>query len=212
MFQVTYAWSLPFIKSSICLTMLRIITAKSLRITVWVAMIASIVSASESSCQPSTLQVTLPLPIGKPSHKSNPLLSTIHTHTVVGFVAVVALCQPLAYYWDTSIQGGWCASAQIITGISYLISVMAIITDWTCALVPCYVVWNLQMKSRLKLSVCAVLALGIIASAATVVRLPYLAYYNVVTNYYCAYSSPPFTTNPILLTYRLTWISCGPCH
>lgn len=109
--------------------------------------------------------------------------------TVVGFVAVVALCQPLDYYWDTSIEDGWCASTQIITGISYLISVMAIITDWTCSLVPCYVVWNLQMKSRLKASVCGVLALGIVASAATVIRLPYLRFYNITTNYYCTYGN-----------------------
>lgn len=102
---------------------------------------------------------------------------------MVGFVAVVALCQPLPYYWDKTIEGGWCASTSIITRISYLISVMAVITDWTCSLVPCFVVWNLQMKSRLKISVCAVLALGIVASAATVIRLPYLRYYNIVTNY-----------------------------
>lgn len=104
---------------------------------------------------------------------------------VVGFIAVVALCQPLAYYWDTSIQGGWCASSKIITAISYLISVLAIVTDWTCALVPCFVVWKLQMKSRLKASVCGVLALGIIASTATVIRLPYLRFYNIPTDYLC---------------------------
>lgn len=122
---------------------------------------------------------------------------------MVGFVAVVALCQPLAFYWDTTIQGGWCASSNIITGISYLISIMAIITDWTCALIPCYVVYNLQMKSRLKASVCGVLALGIIASAATVIRLPYLQYYNVPTDYFrtyfdefAAFSGTPLTPRP----------------
>lgn len=46
-FQITYAWSLPFIKSSICLTMLRIITDKPLRIVIWVCMVASIASASK---------------------------------------------------------------------------------------------------------------------------------------------------------------------
>lgn len=47
-FQITYAWSLPFIKSSICLTMLRIITDKPLRIVIWVSMAASVASASKS--------------------------------------------------------------------------------------------------------------------------------------------------------------------
>lgn len=145
-FQVTYAWSLPFIKSSICLTMLRIITEKTFRIILWVSMIASVASA------------------------------------MIGFIAVVALCKPISAYWDPSV-GGWCATIDIVTGLSYFVSVMSLITDWTCSLLPCFVVWNLQMKSRLKASVCGVLALGMVASAATIVRLPYLKYYNIPTNY-----------------------------
>jgi hypothetical protein len=74
--------------------------------------------------------------------------------------------------------------------LSYLVSVMSLITDWTCSLLPCFVVWNLQMKSRLKASVCGVLALGMVASAATIVRLPYLKYYNIPTNYLCTFDVP----------------------
>lgn len=106
---------------------------------------------------------------------------------MVGFIAVVALCKPIDAYWDASVNG-WCAPAQIITGLSYLVSVMSVITDWTCSLLPCVVVWNLQMQPRLKASVCAVLALGLVASAATIVRLPYLQFYNVKTNYLCTFA------------------------
>ncbi|KAJ0336118.1 hypothetical protein COL922a_008349 [Colletotrichum nupharicola] len=102
--------------------------------------------------------------------------------TTIGFIAMVAVCRPVSYTWDKSLDGS-CAPTNIITSISYLISVMAIITDWTCAIVPTVVVCGLQMKSRVKASVCAVLALGAIASAATIIRLPYLQYYNVVDDY-----------------------------
>ncbi|TDZ24413.1 hypothetical protein Cob_v003424 [Colletotrichum orbiculare MAFF 240422] len=102
--------------------------------------------------------------------------------TTVGFIAVVAVCRPVSFTWDKSIDGH-CAPSNIITSISYVISVLAIITDWTCAVVPTVVVWGLQMKSRVKASVCAVLGLGAIASAATIVRLPYLQYYNQPKNY-----------------------------
>ncbi|KAF5521998.1 hypothetical protein CGCA056_v007427 [Colletotrichum aenigma] len=102
--------------------------------------------------------------------------------TTIGFIAVVAVCRPVSYTWDKSLDGS-CAPTNIITSISYLITVMAIITDWTCATVPTVVVCGLQMKSRVKASVCAVLALGAIASAATIIRLPYLQYYNVVDDY-----------------------------
>lgn len=126
-------------------------------------------------------------PIGTKDTYFNEVADRSTIKIVVGFVAVVASCQPLEYYWDTTVPGGFCASTSIVTGISYLVSIMAIITDWTCALVPCYVVWNLQMKSRLKASVCGVLALGIVASAATVIRLPYLRYYNIALNYNCTH-------------------------
>ncbi|KAF6813267.1 cation-transporting atpase 4 [Colletotrichum musicola] len=39
------------------------------------------------------------------------------------------------------------------------------------------------MKSRVRASACAVLALGTVASAATIIRLPYLQYYNQPENY-----------------------------
>ncbi|KXH65117.1 hypothetical protein CNYM01_04838 [Colletotrichum nymphaeae SA-01] len=129
-FQITYAWSLPFIKASICFTVFRITNGRRYRTILWAVMIASGLS------------------------------------TTVGFIAVVAVCRPMEYTWD-----------------NYMISVLAIVTDWTCAIVPTVVVWGLQMKSRVKVSVCAVLALGAIASAATIVRLPYLQYYNQVENY-----------------------------
>ncbi|KAK1486367.1 hypothetical protein CTAM01_12248 [Colletotrichum tamarilloi] len=145
-FQITYAWSLPFIKASICLTVFRITNRRRYRTILWAVMIASGLS------------------------------------TTVGFIAVVAVCRPMEYTWDKSVDGQ-CAPQNIITTISYMISVLAIVTDWTCAIVPTVVVWGLQMKSRVKVSVCAVLALGAIASAATIVRLPYLQYYNQVENY-----------------------------
>ncbi|KAF9875413.1 cation-transporting atpase 4 [Colletotrichum karsti] len=145
-FQITYAWSLPFIKSSICFTVFRITNRRRYRFILWSVMIASVLS------------------------------------TTVGFIAVVAVCRPISFTWDKS-QDGVCAPSNIITSISYMISVLAIITDWTCAIVPTFVVWGLQMKSRVKASVCAVLALGAVASAATIIRLPYLQYYNQVNDY-----------------------------
>ncbi|KAI3539021.1 hypothetical protein CSPX01_09148 [Colletotrichum filicis] len=85
-FQITYAWSLPFIKASICLTVFRITNRRRYRTILWAVMIASGLS------------------------------------TTVGFIAVVAVCRPMEYTWDN-------------------------------------------------------------ASAATIVRLPYLQYYNQVENY-----------------------------
>lgn len=52
------------------------------------------------------------------------------------------------------------------------------ITDWTCAIIPFFIVAGLQMSQRKKVSVCAILGLGLFASIATVIRMPYLKYYD----------------------------------
>lgn len=103
---------------------------------------------------------------------------------MIAFVAIMLICQPIQYSWDKSLTGT-CASLQIVTGVSYLVSTLAIITDLACCIVPCVVVWNLQMKRRVKISVCVVLALGMCASAATVARFLHLKYYSTPTDYLC---------------------------
>lgn len=51
-------------------------------------------------------------------------------------------------------------------------------SDWACALIPFAVVAKLQMDRRKKISVVCILGLGIFASIATCVRMPFLKYYN----------------------------------
>jgi hypothetical protein len=51
-------------------------------------------------------------------------------------------------------------------------------TDWTTAAIPCYIVAGLQMPQRKKISAILILSLGITASIATCIRMPYLKYYD----------------------------------
>lgn len=74
---------------------------------------------------------------------------------------------------------------SIIQNISYFISASSIITDWACAILPCFIVWKLNMKRKLKVSVAVVLALGAVASLSTIVRLPYLGAYTAPVDHYC---------------------------
>lgn len=51
-------------------------------------------------------------------------------------------------------------------------------TDWVCAAIPFVIVAGLQMSRRKKVSVICILGLGVLASIATCVRMPYLKYYD----------------------------------
>ncbi|KAK8848637.1 cation-transporting atpase 4 [Apiospora arundinis] len=151
-FQITYAWSLPFIKSSICWALLRFTTARRYVYPLWAVMIFSV------------------------------------GITFVGFVAVMVNCTPFAASWDPSLRAplgtGHCDSSGRISQISYVISAISVITDWACAIIPAFVIWGLRMSKSLKITLMFILALGALASISTIVRLPYLQFYNVPTDYY----------------------------
>ncbi|KAK7990589.1 hypothetical protein PG990_014869 [Apiospora arundinis] len=142
-FQITYAWSLPFIKSSICWALLRFTTARRYVYPLWAVMIFSV------------------------------------GITFVGFVAV--MLGPVA---PRPLGTGHCDSSGRISQISYVISAISVITDWACAIIPAFVIWGLRMSKSLKITLMFILALGALASISTIVRLPYLQFYNVPTDYY----------------------------
>lgn len=75
--------------------------------------------------------------------------------------------------WDINVPG-YCNAREIQTALSYLVAAISITTDWIFALLPIFLLWNVQMKTRIKISVLALLSLGIFASVAPIVRLQYI--------------------------------------
>ena len=73
---------------------------------------------------------------------------------------------------------GHCQTTISLELVSYIVSAIQAVTDWAFALIPCYIVSKLQMPRRRKLSVICILGLGILASIATLIRMPYLRYYD----------------------------------
>ncbi|KAI1080225.1 hypothetical protein F5B20DRAFT_589642 [Whalleya microplaca] len=144
-FQITYAWSLAFIKVSICVALLRITQAKRYVIPLWLVMLLSV------------------------------------GITFVAFVTLLVGCKPIAASWDAGV--GECDHSGRVMNIAILISAIAILTDWSCAIIPAFILWNLNMRFDVKVSLVFVLALGVLASISTIVRFPYLHYYEQLFNY-----------------------------
>lgn len=107
---------------------------------------------------------------------------------IVGFVGMLTVCQPVSAQWITG--SGKCAPRSTTIAIHYLISAGAIVTDWACAIIPAFILWNAQMRRNVKLSVGIVLGLGSLASLSTFARLPYLQYYGDSVNFLCKSSLP----------------------
>ncbi|KAL6352269.1 hypothetical protein LRP88_14475 [Fusarium phalaenopsidis] len=91
------------------------------------------------------------------------------------------MCRPVQANWDKS--AGTCSPPIVITSLSYLVSAAAVATDWICAILPGFMLYKAQMKMATKVSISIILGLGVLASIATIVRLPYIKFYADPTDY-----------------------------
>ncbi|TVY36574.1 hypothetical protein LOCC1_G006859 [Lachnellula occidentalis] len=101
-------------------------------------------------------------------------MSIMSIWTIVIFFYVLFQCRPISYTWDTRSGKGKCISAEQIAEASYSFSAMDIVFDWLFALLPVPMLWNVKMSIQVKVSLFAILGLGIFASIATIVRLQYV--------------------------------------
>ncbi|KAI5868030.1 hypothetical protein GGS23DRAFT_543727 [Durotheca rogersii] len=95
----------------------------------------------------------------------------------VFYIFIVAFqCQPLAYFWmrHTGLMEGRCVDAELIEGSTYAATAINAVADWVLGLLPIALVWHLELSRRSKVLVAFILALGSVASAATVVRIPFV--------------------------------------
>lgn len=92
-------------------------------------------------------------------------------------------CWPVQKNWYVDMPGS-CQPREIQTALSYLVAAISILTDWTFALLPILLLWNVQMKSGIKVSVIFLLSLGIFASVAPIVRLRYLLGLNDLSHFF----------------------------
>ena len=88
-------------------------------------------------------------------------------------------CSPVPAQWDYTILArdpeAHCVSADEIVSAAYALSALTILSDWLYALLPIPMIWRVRMTPQAKLSVIAVLSLGVFASVATLIRLKFLA-------------------------------------
>ncbi|KAI1096452.1 hypothetical protein F5B19DRAFT_147474 [Rostrohypoxylon terebratum] len=85
-------------------------------------------------------------------------------------------CRPVQYYWlqYTTKMEGTCFSDDLIRGTSYAAAVINAISDWILGLLPIALIRKLELSKRSKIMVSCTLALGSIASIATIIRIPFI--------------------------------------
>ncbi|KAF7861690.1 uncharacterized protein EAF02_010644 [Botrytis sinoallii] len=94
---------------------------------------------------------------------------------LIFMIGIANICHPINTLWGES--NGVC-NLQLNSDVSLFFSAVEIATDWALAILPAVLLRNIQMKSRVKVSVACILGLAAFASCATIVRLRYLSLYS----------------------------------
>ncbi|KAK4183492.1 hypothetical protein QBC35DRAFT_97819 [Podospora australis] len=108
----------------------------------------------------------------------------IHSAVIITGVSCAAFffvsmfqCNPVDFFWTqhrSSPPTGTCIDPQVVVGLAYMFSVFCIISDFTFALLPAWIVSHLNMKRKTKFALIALMGLGCFGSAAVAVRFPYM--------------------------------------
>jgi hypothetical protein len=126
-------------------------------------------------------------------------ISRVHIlilYAAMGLAVVVGLlfffftlfqCKPVDYFWNQGAKPGSCLDQDILIAIAYTYSVGAAVTDFTIGILPVFVIWSLRMNARTKMAIAGILGIGCIASAAVIVRIPFVHNYKDPDFFYATY-------------------------
>lgn len=106
------------------------------------------------------------------------IMSVVGLFSIFYFFIALFTCQPVSYFWEeynelNPSKSGKCNSQAAATVTTYVATVINIGVDWWLAILPSILLWRAKMDLRTKISTCGVLAIGALASIATVARIPY---------------------------------------
>lgn len=82
-------------------------------------------------------------------------------------------CIPIAKQWNPDLPG-WCLAPQELGKFSLAQSVFSVISDIFCTVSPVIILWKIRISRNLKIGICSLMSIGIVATAANIVRSIYL--------------------------------------
>ncbi|KAJ9143417.1 hypothetical protein NKR23_g6557 [Pleurostoma richardsiae] len=101
--------------------------------------------------------------------------------TIFVDIYILLQCRPIQRTWGE--KEGTCLPSTITVAITFVISALNLITDFTTAVLPFLMLRKVQMSKNRKIAITLVLSLGVLASIATIARLPFGTAYFATKNY-----------------------------
>lgn len=88
--------------------------------------------------------------------------------TLVCEVILFAQCRPIHAFWDR--KSGTCWDPVIYNDAIWAQVAYSIFSDLACSFLPVVVLWRVQIATHLKVGVCGLMSLGLLATASAAVR------------------------------------------
>lgn len=95
------------------------------------------------------------------------LLGLLLAYYIPALVIKIRICKPISTYWTRDGRGSCLNQGAVITSDS----IMSVISDLSILILPFPLTWSLQMATRKKLKVMALLGAGGLATAFSIYRL-----------------------------------------
>lgn len=86
-------------------------------------------------------------------------IAVTQVYSIYFFFLFIFQCWPVSYFWN-QYRGatGYCINPTTVVVSFYAYSAISCVADWTFSIVPIFMVWNLQMDKKTKISVAVMLA------------------------------------------------------
>jgi hypothetical protein len=79
---------------------------------------------------------------------------------VIFFFGCIFQCWPVSYFWDKYDQTGTCIPDRVVIALAMLFSAINIVTDFTFALMPGWILSHVHMRRRTKVALNILMGLG----------------------------------------------------
>lgn len=76
------------------------------------------------------------------------------------FFFLLFQCNPISFFWETTIPGGTCINPHGVAAATYAHSAVSAAADWTYGILPIFLIWDVKMNAQTKITIAIILGLG----------------------------------------------------
>ena len=91
----------------------------------------------------------------------NVTIGAVIVWLLFGLLYAFLSCRPIPFYWDKTIENGWCVDNSQYMTVSIVEAVVAMLLDLAILVIPIKPVWNMRTTMARKIAISGILSVGL---------------------------------------------------